>query len=158
MMDARQGIDGSDLALYKWLTDEKLRIRGVETKLTQSQKAENQSTPFIKDDADFFNQVVAKSEKEELEVGKMPGMQMLDSRSRKKRRAAEREQEMKRNAALLQQNMPFSDETDGVEFSSKIPPMIFIANKCEDGFEGDVLSDFYAKFPEVTRQVDPLTG
>ncbi len=40
MLDARQGIDYSDVALYKWLTDEKLRIRGVETRLSKNQKAE----------------------------------------------------------------------------------------------------------------------
>jgi hypothetical protein len=36
MLDARKGIDNSDVALYKWLTDEKLRIRGVEKKLPKS--------------------------------------------------------------------------------------------------------------------------
>ena len=36
--------------------------------------------------------------------------------------------------------------------------MIFIANKCEDGFEGDVLCDFYSKFPESTSMLDPITG
>jgi GTPase len=38
MLDARQGIDNCDVALYKWLTDEKLRIRGVETRLPKSMK------------------------------------------------------------------------------------------------------------------------
>jgi hypothetical protein len=49
-------------------------------------------------------------------------------------------------------------QDDGVDFSAKIPPIIFIANKCEDGFEGDVLSDFYTKFPEASGQIDPLTA
>jgi predicted GTPase len=39
-----------------------------------------------------------------------------------------------------------------------MPPIIFVANKCEDGFEGDVLSDFYLKFPEAVKILDQTTG
>jgi predicted GTPase len=39
-----------------------------------------------------------------------------------------------------------------------MPPIVFVANKCEDGFEGDVLSDFYLKFPEAAKLIDPSTG
>ena len=54
--------------------------------------------------------------------------------------------------------MKTSWQDDGVDFSAQIPPIVFIANKCEDGFEGDVLSDFYTKFPEASGQIDPLTA
>lgn len=38
-----------------------------------------------------------------------------------------------------------------------MPPIIYIANKAEDGFEGEVLQDFYRKFPRVAATTDPLT-
>lgn len=87
MLDARQGIDYSDLALYKWLTDEKLRIRGVETRLTKQQKEQKTGPSHIKADDDFFNDIVKQGDRETLEVGKLPGSFLLDSRSRKKRRS-----------------------------------------------------------------------
>ena len=87
MLDARQGIDGSDVALYKWLTDEKLRIRGVETRLTKHQKEELNVPTHIKQDDDFFNEIVKQGDRDPMEAGKLPGALLLDSRSRKKRRA-----------------------------------------------------------------------
>lgn len=32
-----------------------------------------------------------------------------------------------------------------------------MANKSEDGFEGDILADFYQKFPTMTTAIDPIT-
>jgi predicted GTPase len=61
MMDSRQGIDHSDVALYKWLTDEKMRIRGVETKLPQILKKEATKS-FVKNEEDFFNQMKTEAE------------------------------------------------------------------------------------------------
>lgn len=87
MLDARQGIDGSDVALYKWLTDEKLRIRGVDSRLSKHQREEKNFPSHIKEDDDFFKAVEQQGETETLEVGKLPGANLLDSRSRKKRRA-----------------------------------------------------------------------
>jgi len=155
MLDARQGIDYSDVALFKWLTDDKLRIRGVESKLSKSAK-ENMRKDFHKTDEAFFNAQILGADAEKLEVGKLPGMNILDSRSRKKRRAAERSEDLRQKSLSHQSAMRTAQ--DGVDFSAEIPPLIFIANKCEDGFEGDVLSDFYTKFPESSSMIDPLTG
>lgn len=33
----------------------------------------------------------------------------------------------------------------------KIPDIVYIANKSENGFEGDVLSDFYMMFPHIAE-------
>lgn len=54
MLDARQGIDHSDVALYKWLTDEQMRIRGVETRLPKSLKPGASVSSRAKNDEDFF--------------------------------------------------------------------------------------------------------
>ena len=35
---------------------------------------------------------------------------------------------------------------------------MYIANKAEDGFEGDVLSDFFKMLPQITTAKDPVTG
>lgn len=37
----------------------------------------------------------------------------------------------------------------------KVPPIIYLANKSEDFFEGDILSDFYKLFPHAS---DPIDG
>ena len=39
-----------------------------------------------------------------------------------------------------------------------IPPILYLANKAEDGFEGDILADFYTKFPQLTTAIDVNTG
>jgi hypothetical protein len=39
-----------------------------------------------------------------------------------------------------------------------MPPVVYLANKAEDGFEGDIHADFYAKFPQIKTALDPTTG
>jgi hypothetical protein len=39
----------------------------------------------------------------------------------------------------------------------KIPEILYLANKSDDGFEGDILSDFYLQFPHAADP-DPMTG
>lgn len=36
----------------------------------------------------------------------------------------------------------------------KIPEIIYLANKAENGFEGDILSDFYKMFTHAATDVD----
>lgn len=52
----------------------------------------------------------------------------------------------------------FKPREEGADFAGELPPIVFIANKCEDGFEGDIYSDFYQKFPLTAEMTDPLTG
>jgi predicted GTPase len=37
----------------------------------------------------------------------------------------------------------------------KIPEIIYLANKAENGFEGDLLADFYKMFPNADKDRDP---
>lgn len=39
-----------------------------------------------------------------------------------------------------------------------MPPILYLANKAEDGFEGDILADFYKMLPQITTARDPVTG
>lgn len=41
-----------------------------------------------------------------------------------------------------------------VDQDIKIPEIIYLANKTENGFEGDVLSDFYKMFPNAANEFD----
>lgn len=66
MLDARQGIDNSDVALYKWLTDEQMRIRGVETRVPKISKMKSQIVNQSKNDEDFFRKVTNLGEAETL--------------------------------------------------------------------------------------------
>jgi hypothetical protein len=110
---------------------------------------------YIKDEESFFNKVKKSGVEDSSELGKMPGLELIDSRSRKIRRAKERQAELKTKAIINSKVKPVEDSAD---FSGKIPPLIFIANKCEDGFEGDILSEFYLKFPTTCSMIDEKTG
>lgn len=35
-----------------------------------------------------------------------------------------------------------------------VPEIIYLANKSENGFEGDLLADFYRMFPQAAQEVD----
>ena len=35
-----------------------------------------------------------------------------------------------------------------------MPKIIYLANKAEDGYEGDILGDFFARFPHAAEQED----
>ena len=39
-----------------------------------------------------------------------------------------------------------------------MPPIVYIANKAEDGYEGDIHADFYRLFPQLTTAVDKNSG
>lgn len=39
----------------------------------------------------------------------------------------------------------------------KIPEILYLANKAEDGYEGDILADFYRHFPHLVHP-DPITN
>ena len=45
-----------------------------------------------------------------------------------------------------------------VDLATAMPPIIYLANKAEDGFEGDILADFYRMLPQITTARDPVTG
>ena len=47
---------------------------------------------------------------------------------------------------------------DEIDLSTAMPPIMYVANKAEDGFEGDILADFYKMFPTTTTAIDPATG
>lgn len=40
----------------------------------------------------------------------------------------------------------------------KVPEIIYVANKAEDGYEGDILGEFYQKFPNsaLSEDMDPI--
>lgn len=40
----------------------------------------------------------------------------------------------------------------------KIPPIVYVANKSEDGFEGEIMADFFRKFPQLTTAINPVTN
>ena len=57
-----------------------------------------------------------------------------------------REEEFKKSFKNVDQMLVNSDV--------KIPEIIYLANKSENGFEGDILSDFYKMFPHAANEFD----
>jgi len=39
-----------------------------------------------------------------------------------------------------------------------VPKILYLANKSEDGYEGDILGDFYHKFPNsaLDQEMEPI--
>jgi hypothetical protein len=102
LLDTRSGINFNDVALYKWLTENEMSIKDEKSskkknKASAVRETEESNTFDInsfKDDTSAFKSTM-NGERESMEVGKLPGMQMLDSRTRKRRKTqlkqAERE-------------------------------------------------------------------
>jgi hypothetical protein len=49
----------------------------------------------------------------------------------------------------------FKDIDFGHEQIIKIPEILYVANKAENGFEGDLLADFFNMFPHTVTEKDP---
>lgn len=81
-----------------------------------------------------------------LEKQKM--QEKKDNRDRKYMR----EEKAKRLQQNFQREFRNLDELfeDG---NVKVPPILYVANKSEDGFEGDILGDFYQKFPNAATDI-----
>lgn len=79
-----------------------------------------------------------------LKVGQIPGFSHLSKNRLKKER-----QEVKHAREKKLQD---------VDFAEQIPPILYVANKCEDGFEGEIIEDFYRKLPHIRTSIDPSTG
>ena len=45
-----------------------------------------------------------------------------------------------------------------INIATAIPPIIYLANKSEDGYEGDILGEFYKSFPQMATEVDEYTN
>ena len=51
------------------------------------------------------------------------------------------------NAAPMDRKYAKDKKFDKIDLSTAMPPVVYIANKAEDGYEGDILADFYRQFP-----------
>lgn len=80
-----------------------------------------------------------------IKPGQIPGIEFI--RTIKKKKEKEKKEEPAKN--------PLDEE---VMLNAIVPPILYLANKAENGYEGDILSDFYRKFPQITTAVDPVSG
>ena len=81
------------------------------------------------------------TEREPLVPGKLPGIQYIKSRKHKKN-LAEPEEEIKVDKQYAK-DLRFAK----IDIATAIPPILYLANKAEDGYEGDILAEFYTQFP-----------
>jgi len=42
-------------------------------------------------------------------------------------------------------------DNEFIDMEMRVPEIIFLANKSEDGYEGDLLGDFYQMFPHISE-------
>ena len=79
---------------------------------------------------------------EKMQPGQIPGLKEI----------------LKRNTKPKEAIQSKSIEQESVGASQRVPPIIYLANKAENGFEGEILAEFYRKFPQMTTARDPVTG
>ena len=84
--------------------------------------------------------------------GKIPGLHLLQSE--KSKRKIETKLENKRERTVFEKDL----KLEQIDLSTAIPPILYLANKAEDGFEGDITSEFYRLFPQITTVTDKQTG
>ena len=66
---------------------------------------------------------------------------------------------MERESKLVQMTEDFQKQfknMDNIFLTGdvKVPKIVYLANKAEDGYEGDILGDFYLKFPHAAEDPD----
>ena len=140
LLDSRSGINFSDVALYKWLNYHKL-------KLPRNEKKE---------------QALSEKERYEqiIEVEKMFTRKMEDDTVLRDN-PTEEAVEFDKKRFVQHQKMEefrksFKNIDEGLMCTEiKVPHILYLANKSEDGFEGDMLSEFYQMFPH-SSQLSPL--
>ena len=95
------------------------------------------------------------TEREPFVPGKIPGIQYV------KVRQSQRQKKRDEFAQNLTQGQKFEKDLayQSVNLSTTMPEILYLANKAEDGYEGDVLTDFYSTFYHARKtddQVQPL--
>ena len=63
--------------------------------------------------------------------------------SEKQKKIAQKQADAKAERTVFKKDMKLEE----VNLATAMPPIIYLANKAEDGFEGDILADFYQLFP-----------
>ena len=81
-------------------------------------------------------------------MGTIPGAEYLISEKQKTK--IEKQVKAKEERFIFEKDR----KLENIDLSTAIPPIIYLANKSEDGFEGDIMADFYRQFPQITTAVD----
>ena len=74
--------------------------------------------------------------------------------SEKQKKIAQKQADAKAERTVFKKDMKLEE----VNLATAMPPIIYLANKAEDGFEGDILADFYQLFPQATTALDKTTN
>ena len=74
--------------------------------------------------------------------------------SEKVKQRTQKQQEAKAEKTVFARDHKF----ESIDLATAMPPILYLANKAEDGFEGDIMADFYKMFPQSTTLKDLQTG
>ena len=150
-MDAREGLTYKDVALYKWLNYHKMQLP------TDHNQIEGPVDMIAEEER--YKQILEEEEKyrksidltkggsvmtDEMQEGRGKSRQEFD---KKKYLRDKREQEFQKQFKNIEDQILLNKDI-------KVPEILYLANKSENGFEGDLLSDFYQMFPNIENEVD----
>lgn len=167
MLDSRAGITYNDVALYNWLThaisQQNLIKKQVSSDDESSESSATQEpevfeTDYLKILEDQQAQALQDSNNElgsnftKITPGKIPGVHMLISEKQKKK--LEIKKQNKQDKTVFEKDK----KLEQIDLATAIPPIIYLGNKAEDNFEGDIMADFYKMMPQITTAKDKQTG
>lgn len=149
VLDSREGITYNDVALYNWLTLNQMRIQSDQKKINNLEKMrqarEGPSMEDFEEEVlipDIVTEARAFQEENMDPLEKQQAKDKID-RANKKRI---RDEKLEKMASDFQKQFVNLDEIF-INQEVKVPKILYLANKAEDGNEGDILGDFYMKFP-----------
>ena len=149
VLDSREGITYNDVALYNWLTLNQMRIQSDQKKINNLEKMrqarEGPSMEDFEEEVlipDIVTEARAYQEENMDPLEKQQAKDKID-RANKKRI---RDEKLEKMASDFQKQFVNLDEIF-INQEVKVPKILYLANKAEDGNEGDILGDFYMKFP-----------
>ena len=91
-------------------------------------------------------------EQEEQKLDPLEKQRLQDKLDHKERRL-QRELKIQKLTEDFQKKFKNVDDLF-VAGDVKVPKIIYVANKAEDGYEGDILGEFYQKFPNSATSLD----
>ena len=155
MVDSREGLTYNDVALYKWLHYHKMRLPHEQHEVASTLPIDPSMT-----EEERYQMILKEEEKyhkkrRDLQLGnvQLPPSEDADMEQReqfefdKKSFLTDKRSQEFRNQFRHNDDMFLGENV-------KIPEIIYLANKSENGYEGDLLSDYYSMFPNAGKEKD----
>ncbi len=151
VMDTREGLTYNDVALYKWLNYHKMH-------LSTDQNPTVGPIDMISEE-ERYKQILEEEEKYKKALdltkgGSVVSDEMQDGIGKTKQEFDKKKFLKDKREKEFQKQFKNIEDQILLNKDIKVPEILYLANKSENGYEGDLLSDFYTMFPNIENEVD----